>query len=164
MSDYQKSITVINPISEVYATITEHISDWWSNDLTGTATCAGDSFTISFGKTRKTMNIVEAIPNKQVVWKCVKAYIDMPSLENKAEWVGTRLIWTLSTADQSTTLTFLHEGLNQSFECYKVCEAGWDEFLASLQAFLTTGKGTPFLKAAGNEDWEEKKQLASLIS
>lgn len=158
MNDYQKSITVNKPLREVYAAITEHISDWWSDDLTGAAISAGDSFTISFGETRKTMNIVEAIPNKQVVWKCVKAYIDLPSLNNKAEWVGTKLIWTLSAADQGATLTFLHEGLNQNFECYNVCEAGWDTFLVSLQTYLATGKGMPFLKAVGNEDKEQKKQ------
>jgi hypothetical protein len=152
MNDYQKSITVKKPISEVYAAITEHISDWWSNDLTGAAAHAGDSFTIAFGKTRKTFVIVEALSNKQIIWKCVKAYIDMASLKNKAEWVGTKLIWTLSAAGQNTTLAFLHEGLNQSFECYNVCESGWDTFLASLQAYLATGKGMPFLKAAGNEE------------
>jgi uncharacterized protein YndB with AHSA1/START domain len=146
MSDYQKSITVNKPVSEVYAAITEHISDWWSNDMAGAAAHPGDSFTISFGKTRKTMDIIEVIANQQVVWKCVKAFIDMASLKNKAEWEGTKMIWTLSTADQSTTLTFLHEGLNQNFECYKVCEAGWDQFLGSLQSYLTTGKGMPFLK------------------
>ncbi len=151
MNDYQKSLTINKPIGEVYAAITEHISDWWSNDLTGATARTGDSFTISFGKTRKTIDIVEATPNEQVVWTCVKAYIDMASLANKAEWVGTKQIWTLSAADQGTTLAFLHEGLNQSVECYEVCEAGWDTFLASLQAYLTTGKGSPFLKNAGNE-------------
>jgi hypothetical protein len=161
MNDYKKSIAVNKPVSEVYAAITEHISDWWSNDLTGAAVRAGDSFTIAFGKTQKTFNIVEAIPNKQVVWKCVKAYIDMASLENKAEWVGTKLVWTVSAAGQNTTLTFLHEGLNKNFECYNVCEAGWDQFLASLEAYLITGKGKPFLKAADNKDHEEKKQPVS---
>lgn len=161
MNDYQKSITVNKPIRDVYAAITEHISDWWSNDLSGAAARAGDSFAIAFDETRKTFDIVEAIPGKQVVWKCVKAYIDMPSLKNKAEWVGTKLIWTISVADQGTTLTFLHEGLNPSFECYNMCEAAWDTFLASLQAYLTTGKGAPFLKAAGNKEQEEKKQSVS---
>jgi uncharacterized protein YndB with AHSA1/START domain len=146
MNDYQKIMTVNKPVGEVYAAITEHIPDWWSNDLTGAAARTGDSFDIAFGDTRKTMDIVEAIPNEQVVWKCAKAYIDMASLKNKEEWVGTKMIWTLSDADQGTTLTFLHEGLNQSFECYDVCEIGWDTFLASLQAYLTTGKGMPFLK------------------
>jgi uncharacterized protein YndB with AHSA1/START domain len=151
MNDYQKTLTVNKPISKVYAAITEHISNWWSNDLTGAAARVGNSFTISFGETRKTFDIAEVIPNKQVVWKCVKAHIDMASLKNKAEWVGTKLIWTLTATDQDTTLTFLHEGLNQNFECYNVCEAGWDYFIASLQVYLATGKGTPFLKAAGTE-------------
>ena len=147
MKDYQKSITVNKPVSEVYAAITEHIADWWSNDLSGIAAHTGNSFNIAFNQTRKTFEIVEAILNERVTWKCVKAYIDMASLENKSEWVGTTLIWTLSPANGGTTLTFLHEGLNQSFQCYNVCEAGWDYFLASLQAYLATGKGTPYLKA-----------------
>jgi len=146
--DYQKSITVNKPVGEVYTAITKHIADWWSNDLTGAAAQTGDSFSISFGETRKTFNIVEAKPDKMVVWKCVKAYIDMPSLKNKGEWVGTKVIWTLSKADEGTNLFILHEGLNQSFECYTVCESGWDEFLASLESYLVTGKGRPYLKPA----------------
>jgi uncharacterized protein YndB with AHSA1/START domain len=146
MNDYQKTITVNKPVSEVYTAITEHISEWWSNDLTGSATNAGDSFIIAFGETRKTMVIEEAIPNKRVVWKCIKAHIAMPLLKNKAEWVDTKMIWTFVNADQATTLHFLHEGLNQSFECYDICEAGWDEFLSSLKTYLATGKGMPFLK------------------
>jgi uncharacterized protein YndB with AHSA1/START domain len=146
MKDYQKSIVVNKPIAEVYAAITEHIADWWSNDLTGAAAKAGDSFNIAFDETRKTFKIMEAIPNKKVVWKCVKAYIDMDSLKNKGEWVGTRLIWTFSADDKGTSLAFLHEGLNRSFECYDICESGWDMFLGSLKAYLTKGKGRPFLK------------------
>ncbi|MEP6748867.1 MAG: SRPBCC domain-containing protein [Bacteroidota bacterium] len=148
MNDYKKSITVNKPLTEVYAAITERISDWWSNDLAGAAIHAGDSFTIAFGKTRKAFDIIEAIPNEQVIWKCTNAYIDMASLENKAEWIGTRLIWTVHAGGQNTILTFLHEGLHQGFECYNVCEAGWDKFLASLESFLETGKGKPFLKTA----------------
>jgi uncharacterized protein YndB with AHSA1/START domain len=145
MSDYQKSMTVNKPVGEVYAAITEHIPDWWSKDFTGAAAQAGDSFNIAFGGTRKTMDIEKAIPHQQIVWKCTEAYIDMAALQNKAEWVGTRMIWTFSAADQATTLSFLHEGLNPSFECYQVCEGGWNMFLASLETYLTTGKGMPFV-------------------
>ena len=148
MKDYQKNIIVNKPPSDVYAAITAYIADWWSNDLTGAAAHTGDSFNIAFNNTRKTFVIEEAIPDKQVVWKCTKAYIDMASLENKAEWVDTRLIWTLNTAGPGTTLTFLHKGLNKSFQCYNACESGWDYFLASLKAYLETGKGTPHLKKA----------------
>ena len=136
MKDYQKIITINKPASEVYAAITEHIADWWSDDLTGSATTAGDSFTISFGKTQKTMDIIEAIHDKQIKCKCVKAHIYMPSLKNKDEWIGTKLIWTIKADDQNTILTFLHEGLNPGFECYEVCEDGWDTFLGSLNAYF----------------------------
>ena len=152
MSDYQKSMTVTKTAGEVYDALTNHIADWWSKDLIGNSKRPGDSFNIAFGNTRKTFDIVEAIPNERVEWECVKAYIDMVSLQNKAEWVGTRLIWTLSSAENTTTLFFLHEGLNESFQCYQICEAGWDQFLASLYAYLSTGTGSPFLKTVGNEE------------
>ena len=158
MNDYQKRITVNKPVNEVYAAITKQIPDWWSNDFAGAAANRGDSFNIAFGETRKTFEIVEAMPNKKIIWKCVKAYIDMASLKNKAEWEGTEIIWTLSTDNQITTLIFLHKGLNSNFECYDVCEAGWDQFLASLQLYLTTGKGTPFLKV--EEDLERKTAIS----
>lgn len=149
MKDYQKSFTLNNPANEVYAAITEHIPDWWSNDLSGASAKAGDRFNIAFGETRKTFEITEAIPDEQVTWKCIKAYIDMPSLTNKAEWEGTRMIWTISASEEGTTLHFLHEGLNPDLECYTVCEDGWDTFLGSLEAYLMTGKGRPYLKVGG---------------
>jgi hypothetical protein len=72
----------------------------------------------------------------------------MAGLTNKAEWVGTKLIWTITAADQRTTLTFLHQGLNENFECYNLCEADWDYFIGSLQYYLETGKGTPHVAIA----------------
>jgi hypothetical protein len=147
MNDYQKIMSVDKPIGEVYSALTEHISDWWSDDLTGLTAKEGDSFIISFDGTRKTMDITKAIPPARIEWKCVKAYIDLPSLENKSEWEGTRIIWSLvGTGPSKTELIFLHEGLNRHMECYDICENGWDTFLESLQLFLATGKGQPFLK------------------
>jgi uncharacterized protein YndB with AHSA1/START domain len=150
MKDYQKAIIVNKPVEEVYMAITAHISEWWSNDLQGAATNVGDSFDIAFGDTRKTFRIAEMIPDKRIVWTCEKAYIDSPALKNKSEWVGTTLIWTLSADDRDrTTLGFLHAGLNKIFECYHICEDGWDYFLSSLESYLKTGKGRPYLKPMG---------------
>jgi len=41
-NDYQKSINLNNPTHEVYAAITEHIPDWWSDDFSGAAAHKGD--------------------------------------------------------------------------------------------------------------------------
>ncbi|CAG4994626.1 hypothetical protein DYBT9275_01432 [Dyadobacter sp. CECT 9275] len=146
MNDYQKHMETDQSAAVVYAALTEHIQHWWSTDLTGAAAQAGDSFTIGFGETRKTFKILEATPCTRVVWTCTKAYIDLNSLQNKGEWVGTRLVWTLDDRGENTTLTFLHEGLSPDLECYTVCEDGWNTFLASLGDYLATGKGAPFLK------------------
>lgn len=145
-NDYQKNIRFNKPADEVYKAITEHINDWWSNDIVGKALNKGDQYTISFGKTQKTFEIVEAIPAKQVIWLCLKAHINMAALGKKDEWVGTRLIWTITEIDKQSTLNFVHEGLNRSFECYDVCESGWDYFIDSLEAYLNIGVGTPYHK------------------
>lgn len=159
MTDYQKSFTLNKTVQEVFAAVTRYISEWWSNDLDGSAVRAGDSFDIAFGNTRKTFRIVVLIPDKYVEWTCIKAHIDMPSLKNKSEWVGTRLIWTVAAGKQGITLVFLHEGLNEGFECYRVCEDGWDYFLASLESYLKTGKGRPFLKPSDDGTRNKKAQV-----
>ena len=151
MNDYRKIIRVNKPVSEVYEAITEQIADWWSTDLSGAAAHVGDSFNIAFGGTRKTMDISEAVPNELVIWTCAKAYIDMPTLKNKTEWEGSRMIWTLTGASDGTELNFLHEGLNRNMECFDICEDGWNYFLNSLEAYLKTGEGTPYIKALAKE-------------
>jgi hypothetical protein len=153
-NDYQKSFTVSNTQQEVYKAITEHVQDWWSDDFTGSAAKKGDQYKIAFNETRKTFEILEAIPDKQVVWLCRAAYIDADSLTKKDEWVGTKIFFTISEGENGTTLTLLHEGLNPGIECYSVCESGWDYFIESLQKFITTGKGTPFKKAVAKLEWE----------
>ncbi|MFI5138681.1 MAG: SRPBCC domain-containing protein [Sphingobacteriales bacterium] len=157
MNDYQKNITVSNSADEVYSAITEHIPDWWSDDFSGAAARKGDQFRIAFGETRKTFEIAEAVSSRQVVWLCLRAHIDMDTLKKKDEWIGTRLIWTITSDDRVTTLTMLHEGLNKGLECYDVCEPAWDYFIESLQAYLTTGTGTPYHKQEAGLEWEDNK-------
>jgi uncharacterized protein YndB with AHSA1/START domain len=156
-TDYQKTITLNNPPGEVYAAITEHIPNWWSDDFSGAAAKKGDQYNIAFGETKKTFEVVEATPNRQVTWLCKKAYIDMDGLKKRDEWVGTHLSWTITQNDNGTTLTFLHEGLNKKFECYDICEPAWDYFIASLSSFLTTGSGTPYHKADAKLEWEQEE-------
>jgi hypothetical protein len=157
MKDYQKSITVSSSAEEVYTTLTQHIPDWWSDDFAGSATRKGDQFDIAFGETRKTFEIADAIPNHQITWLCVKAYIDMEALKKRDEWVATKIIWTITSGSNSTTLTMLHQGLNKSIECYDVCEPAWDYFMDSIQLYLNSGKGTPYHKKAVSLEWEKSR-------
>jgi hypothetical protein len=156
MDDYQKTITVDNSAHEVYRALTQHIAGWWSDDLSGASSKTGDQFNIAFGETKKTFEITGAIPDKQVTWLCLKAYIDMHQLQRKDEWVDTRIIWTITNDNGATNLSMLHQGLNKSVECYDVCEPAWDYFMASIEAYLTTGAGTPIVKKMRN--WSGKSE------
>jgi hypothetical protein len=150
MKDYKKSIIVNSSPAEVYTAITTQITHWWSDDFVGAAAQKGDQYDIAFGNTKKTFGIVEADPNHQVIWLCLKAYIDMEGLKKKDEWAGTRIIWTILPNENGTTIIMLHEGLHENVECYNICVPAWDYFMASIQSFLTTGNGTPYRKKVGN--------------
>lgn len=146
MSDYKKTIEVAKPIEEVYKAITIGIPDWWTNDFSGLASAIGDTFIVSFNKTTKTFEIADSVVNDHIIWLCTKAYIDMKTLSKKDEWEGTKLFWSLTPTNSGTKISFIHEGLTPAFECYNVCEDGWNYFLKSLEAYLNTEKGTPHLK------------------
>jgi hypothetical protein len=161
MNDYQKTIAVNSTAKAAYDAITLDITDWWSDDFSGAAAHQGDQYNIAFGKTQKTFEITEAIPEKQVVWLCLKAYIDMDSLEKKDEWAGTNIIWTIATGTTGITINMLHQGLNNAVECYNVCEPAWDYFMASLQSFLNTGMGTPYRKKEAKLEWESSAEAAT---
>lgn len=69
----------------------------------------------------------------------------MPELNNKKEWIGTKIIWEILQNADTTTLLLTHQGLNSAIKCFEVCLDGWNSFLNSIDMLLTTGKGLPFL-------------------
>lgn len=103
-----------------------------------------DEFTVRFGSSHKTMLVVGVIQDIRVVWECLDAVIDLPELDNKSEWEGTRMGWTIDEEDSYTNLTLMHVGLTPELECYKLCEQGWNTYIQSLKLYLETGNGNPY--------------------
>lgn len=146
--DYTCQITVPASDTTVFEALTTKIPDWWTQHFEGAAAQCNDIFKVHFGNTRKTMQVVEIIPNRKLVWQCLEAYIAMESLQNKREWEGTTMIWEIQLSGDATVLTMTHIGLNTAFECYTVCEEGWDFFIKeSLHPLLTLQKGNPHTKS-----------------
>ena len=147
-SNYTKLIEINNPSTEVFMALTEQIQDWWSKNYEGSASKVNDQFTVRFGNTFKTMRIESIEPNKEVVWRCIDQHLEMPEgmeqLNNKREWVGNKLIWSIESRNLGTDLKLIHEGLTPEVECWGVCEQGWDQSLQSLKSLLSSGKGSPF--------------------
>lgn len=143
--DYRQRIAVPRTSREVYQCLTSRLPEWWTDDVQGASEQPGDTFTVRFGTSHKTMRVAETVPDQEVVWYCTDAFIDAPDLLNKHEWTGTRIVWRIVPDATATSLTLLHEGLTPAVACYQVCEKGWNYFLTeSLYLLLTTNAGQPY--------------------
>lgn len=146
-TDYSISETVKSSPEEAYKAITERINDWWSNHFEGTAVKSGQIFKVGFDanmSTFKKMRIGATEVGRMVEWECIDSYLNLDSLNNKSEWIGTKMTWTIEPSDSGTKITITHEGLTPELECYEVCDAGWRQFFGSLVNLLNTGTGQPF--------------------
>ncbi|HEY4324313.1 MAG TPA: hypothetical protein VGN20_10010 [Mucilaginibacter sp.] len=118
------------------------VSGWWAANFEGNSQKLGDVFTVHFGETCATFKIIEIVPDKKIVWLTIDSYLDL--LKNKQEWKGTKIVWEISTENNSTQITMTHVGLVPGIECYNDCIKGWDFYVKeSLYGFLTRDKGLP---------------------
>ncbi len=118
------------------------ISEWWNRGATGSTQQAGDKFRVDFGETWVDFELVEAIPNRRMVWSVIDCHLHW--LKNKTEWTGTRVVWDLTSVNGATTITMTHEGLTRESECFESCEAGWDFHIReSLLGLLNENRGLP---------------------
>jgi uncharacterized protein YndB with AHSA1/START domain len=146
MSHFRKSLVIDANPEAVYAALTapEGLRGWWTQDC-DVPTRTGDTIHLRFGRTRKAMLIERLTPAREVRWRCTAAHIAASSIAQKDEWVGTEVVFRLAkVGDAQTHLEFEHIGLLPVLECYALCRNGWDHFLASLQRFAATGRGTPY--------------------
>lgn len=144
--DYYNRFKVKACVDQVFNTLTENITSWWTQDFSGSSNTLQAEFTVRFGSTFKTMSVIELIPAKKVVWLCVDSLIDIPELNNNNEWKGTTIIWEINKENLQTKISLTHLGLTPQVACYAICEKGWESFLQSLKAYIETGKGMPFPK------------------
>ena len=141
---YTAIITVSKPLHDTFKAI-NHVSKWWTDDLTGSSQNLNDEFTVQFGDIHKTaQKIIEFVPDRKVVWLVTESRLNF--IEDKEEWKNTKISFELSGRGDKTEIHFTHIGLVPEVECFKSCSKGWDYYIkGSLFKFLTEGKGTPGL-------------------
>lgn len=146
MKHYTQSILIAAAPAAVYDALTtaQGLRGWWSKDC-DVDNRVGGELRFRFGPHYKHMRIEKLEPDSEVRWRCTVAHIDVDRFTRKDEWVGTELVFHLSSAAQGQTrLDFEHVGLMPQLECYDLCKEGWQYFMLSLQQFVATGRGTPF--------------------
>ena len=147
MNHYQRQLLLSASPAAVYRALTtqQGLCGWWT-ETCEVSNAIGGRATFRFNQNYKVMQIESLAPDREVRWHCVEAHIDMPGLQRKDEWVGTRIIFKLSPQDDGRTrLDFEHVGLTPAIQCFDVCRDGWNLFLGSLQSLVETGQGKPYL-------------------
>lgn len=121
--DYRSTINTKISDTDAFRKIAR-VAEWWNRCATGKAEQVGDRFKVNFGQTWVEFEVVEAVPNKRVVWLVTDCYLHF--VEAKTEWKHTKVAWDLETANGTTKITMTHEDLTPATECFKHCEAGWN--------------------------------------
>jgi uncharacterized protein YndB with AHSA1/START domain len=146
MDNFKKTIILqAADVEKVFDALTNSVNKWWTEMFEGISNQEGQTFTIRFGaNVFKTMLVEEIVPNQKVIWHVTDSLIDIPDLQNKTEWINTKIVWEMSSLSGQTFLHLTHFGLTPQVECYTICESGWHSFTDSLSEFIITGVGKPF--------------------
>ncbi|MDD2686751.1 MAG: SRPBCC domain-containing protein [Gallionella sp.] len=148
MNSFKHDLILAAPAMKVYeALTTQHgIQNWWTKS-SEVGTTVGETITIRFGQTFKVMRIEGLRPATEVRWNVIDAHLVAPGLTRVNEWIGTTILFLLTPQSSTVTRVQLeHIGLTPQVECYEICSQGWNQFLGSLQSYVETGKGSPYIE------------------
>ncbi len=138
-SSFKKSFKTSKSPKEVFNLLLD-IEQWWSGiygeEIKGESKKIGDEFTFMAGGGAhySKQKLIELIPNEKVVWLITDSTLSF--LSNTGEWINTKIGFTISTEENSTVITFTHDGLVPQIECYNACSGGWTRYLDKLEVKL----------------------------
>jgi hypothetical protein len=140
--DYSTSITVKATPRHVFESI-NNVAKWWTDNFEGRSEKLNDEFTVRFFNDIhvSTQKLVEVIPNKKVVWLVTDCNLNF--VEDKKEWINTKISFEISEKGDKTQIRFTHIGLDAGFECFNDCSNAWGQYVQSLWNLITSGKGNP---------------------
>ena len=137
--DYTTTIQVIVSPGKVFDAIND-VRGWWAGEIKGKTAKVGDEFTYAYENFhRSKQRVVEHVPGKKVAWLVLKGSLNF--VENKGEWDGTRIEFTIARKGEKTEIRFTHVGLNPDLECFDACSNAWGSLVrTSLCNLIVSGK------------------------
>lgn len=131
----QNPTTAFNAIKDFRA--------WWSEEIEGNTDQLNEEFFYHYKDIHLCkIKLVEIVPDKKLVYLVLDNQFNF--IEDKTEWVNTKLIFEITTEGNKTKVQFTHEGLVPEYECYNVCNDAWSGYIKnSLYNLITTGTGNP---------------------
>lgn len=143
MSDLTHTITVDATPLEAYDAIIDVRSWWGATNIVGPTDRVGAAWYYLVPDIHFSRQVVtELVPGERVVWKFTDGHLEF--IADKKEWVGTRARFEIGEQDGQTQVTFTHEGLASSDECFDVCYDAWTHYITvSLRERIESGAGRP---------------------
>ena len=144
-SDFTATIMVDQTPKEVFDAY-NNVRGWWSGNIEGGTDKLNDEFIYHYQDIHYCkIKLIEVIPDQKVVWLVLDNYFKFT--KDKNEWIGTKIVFTISQKEDQTVATFTHEGLVPQYECFEICRDAWTNYIKfSLRNLITTGKGQPTTK------------------
>ena len=139
---FTTSFTVEQTPAQVFAAI-NNVRGWWSGEITGETNKPGVEFVYRYKNMHKsTQKVTEFVPGMKVVWRVTDA--ELTFVKDKAEWIGTDIVFEIAEKAGQTELRFTHMGLVPAFECYGGCSGAWGALVdGNLRNLIATGKNQP---------------------
>lgn len=139
---YTATILVDQDPQTVFNTI-KNFRAWWSEDIEGDTDKLNEEFFYHYKDIHLCkMKLFEIIPDRKLVYQVLDNEFNF--INDKSEWVNTKLIFEINPDGVKTQVKFTHEGLTPTYECYQVCNEAWSNYIKnSLYKLITTGKGEP---------------------
>ncbi len=146
--DYTATI-IVNSSPEKAFTAIQDFRGWWSEEIQGSTDELNKTFFYHYKDVHLCkIKLIESTPSKKLVYEVVDNSFNF--VKDKSEWIGTKLIFEISTLSKGTSIKFTHEGLVPEYECYNVCKDAWTSYIqGSLKDFIEMGKGKPNGKEGG---------------
>jgi uncharacterized protein YndB with AHSA1/START domain len=159
-NDFSTSFSVNKSPQEVFDAVT-NVRGWWSEEIDGRTAKLDDEFYYHYKDVHQSwMKLVEVIPQEKIVWLVKDNHFSFT--QDKSEWRGTHVVFEITPLNGKTELRFTHVGLVPEYECYEVCQEGWNNYINhSLRNLIERGKGQPNPREGGfNAEIVEKWKLS----
>ncbi|MCF2530787.1 SRPBCC family protein [Yinghuangia soli] len=145
MPDILHRVGVVAAPDAVYTALTtiDGLTGWWTDDATGDAS-AGGVIRFSSIPGGLDLKVLDTRPGELVRWEVV---------QGPKEWIGTHIVFGLSTSGDYTIVLFKHEGWREAAEFMHHCSTKWAIYMISLKKLVETGKGDPAPHDYTISDW-----------
>ncbi|MDQ2860386.1 MAG: SRPBCC domain-containing protein [Pseudomonadota bacterium] len=138
VADIIDGVEIHAPPERVYEALTtaDGVRAWWMRDADLEPRIGGaGEFRFQGHELATKVSVEDLAPPARVAWRVTAS--------QHPEWVGTTISFDLRPEAGGAALAFAQRGYAEAGDCYALCTTGWTHYLASLKAYVETGKGDP---------------------